>query len=233
MKHYIDTLNTPQKDAVLNYEGPTMVIAGAGSGKTRVLTYRIAHLIENGVAPWNILALTFTNKAAKEMRERIEQVVGAEARNLWMGTFHSVFSKILRFEGERLGYSSDFTIYDTQDTKSLIKSIVKDLNLDDKIYRPNAVYSRISSAKNDLISWRAYEQHAERREEDAQARKPEIYRIYKFYAERCFRANAMDFDDLLFNTNILLQKFPEVREKYQEKFQYILVDEFQDTNVSQ
>jgi len=210
-----------------------MIIAGAGSGKTRVLTYRIAYLIECGVEPFSILALTFTNKAAKEMRERIEKVVGNEARNLWMGTFHSVFAKILRIEGHKLGYDSNFTIYDADDSKSLIKTIVKEMKLDDKIYKPNAVFSRISMAKNNLISWKAYAKNADLLLDDEAARRPRIAEIYQTYAMRCFKANAMDFDDLLFNTNVLFRDHLEVLNKYQHKFRYVMIDEFQDTNLSQ
>ncbi|MEN7546766.1 UvrD-helicase domain-containing protein [Rapidithrix thailandica] len=230
---YLDTLNEPQRLAVETTKGPMMIIAGAGSGKTRVLTYRIAHLMQQGVEPFNILSLTFTNKAAKEMRERIEKVVGTEARNLWMGTFHSIFAKILRFEGHLLGYQSNFTIYDSDDSKSLIKSIIKDFNLDDKLYKPNSVLGRISNAKNNLISWRAYMNNSELTMDDENSGRPKIGEIYKEYAIRCFRANAMDFDDLLFNTNILFQNHLEALNKYQDKFRYVLIDEFQDTNLSQ
>lgn len=231
--HYLDALNEPQREAVLSTEGPLMIIAGAGSGKTRVLTYRIARLIEQGVEPFNILSLTFTNKAAREMQERIEKVVGSEARNLWMGTFHSVFAKILRFESERLGYTSNFTIYDTDDSKAVIKSIVKDFQLNDKLYKPNVVLNRISSAKNNLISWRAYLNHPELKSEDESSGRPKMAEIYQEYCTRCFRANAMDFDDLLFNTNVLFHQHLDVLNKYQHKFRYVLIDEFQDTNLSQ
>ncbi len=211
-----------------------MLIAGAGSGKTRVLTFRIAHLIEeHNVDPFNIMALTFTNKAAKEMRDRIEGVVGPDARNLWMGTFHSVFARILRAEAERLGYTSNFVIYDTDDSKSLIKIIVKELNLDDKLYKPNVVYNRISGAKNRLISWREYQDNPIYMEDDTINMRPEMGRIFKIYSERCYKANAMDFDDLLFNTNILFQEHDDVLNKYQQRFHYVLIDEFQDTNLSQ
>ena len=231
---YLNELNESQRKAVECVNGPMMVIAGAGSGKTRVLTYRIAYLMQNGIDPFNILALTFTNKAAKEMKGRIASIVGdSEAKNIAMGTFHSVFARILRFNSEKLGFPSNFTIYDTQDSKSLIKTIVKELGLDEKIYKPNAVYSRISSAKNNLISPSAYEQNAEIVGEDRMARKPEIFRIYKAYESRCYKAGAMDFDDLLFKTNVLLRDFPEVLHFYQQKFKYILVDEYQDTNYSQ
>lgn len=230
---YLEGLNPPQREAVVNMEGPMMIIAGAGSGKTRVLTYKVAHLIANGVEPFHVLSLTFTNKASREMRERIVEVVGDEAKNLWMGTFHSVFAKILRFEADKLGYQSNFTIYDSEDAKSVIKSIVKEYRLDDKLYKPNVVLSRISSAKNDLISWRAYEGNNDRRLEDEATGRPKIFEIYKEYAIRCFRANAMDFDDLLFNTNVLFHQHLDVLNKYQHKFKYVLIDEFQDTNISQ
>ncbi|KXX71814.1 ATP-dependent helicase [Flammeovirga sp. SJP92] len=230
---YLEGLNPPQREAVVNMEGPMMIIAGAGSGKTRVLTYKIAHLIANGVEPFQILSLTFTNKASREMRERIVEAVGDEAKNLWMGTFHSVFAKILRFEADKLGYQSNFTIYDSEDAKSVIKSVVKDFRLDDKLYKPSVVLSRISAAKNDLISWRAYEGNNDRRLEDEATGRPKIFEIYKEYAIRCFRANAMDFDDLLFNTNVLFHQHLDVLNKYQHKFKYVLIDEFQDTNISQ
>lgn len=230
---YLSTLNEPQHDAVVHGNGPLMIIAGAGSGKTRVLTYRIAHLIENGVDPFRILSLTFTNKASGEMRHRIESAVGTEARNIWMGTFHSVFAKILRIEARYLGYTSDFSIYDTDDSKSLIRSIVKELNLDDKVYKANVVYNRISGAKNRLISADDYQNNAVIQADDAAAKMKELGRIYKIYTVRCFQANAMDFDDLLFNTNVLFRDFPDVLYKYQQKFQHVMVDEFQDTNISQ
>ncbi len=232
-KSYIDSLNSPQREAVLQHEGPLMIIAGAGSGKTRVLTFRTANLIENGVDPFQILLLTFTNKAAGEMRNRIETVVGKNARNIWMGTFHSVFAKILRFEGEKLGYTSNFSIYDTDDTKSLLRSIIKEKNLDDKVYRLNSVLNRISGAKNRLISPQQYFGSEILRNEDRMARMPEIADIFVTYARRCFQSNAMDFDDLLFQTNVLFRDFPEILHKYQHKFKYVMVDEFQDTNVCQ
>ncbi len=232
--NYLDELNPVQREAVQCIEGPVMIVAGAGSGKTRVLTYRIAHLMKNGVDPFNILALTFTNKAAREMKERIATIVGeGEARNLWMGTFHSVFARILRVEAEKLGYPSNFTIYDTDDSKSLIKTILKEQGLDDKIYKSNSVLARISAAKNNLISAQAYIQNAKVEEEDRMAAKPKMGLIYQIYANRCFKAGAMDFDDLLFNTNILLRDHLDVLYKYQQKFKYILVDEYQDTNYSQ
>jgi DNA helicase II / ATP-dependent DNA helicase PcrA len=233
MMDYLDTLNEPQREGVVNTDGPCMLIAGAGSGKTRVLTYRIANLIGKGVDPFNIMALTFTNKAAKEMRERIEKVVGHDARNLWMGTFHSVFSRILRAEAAHLGYPNDFTIYDVDDSKSLIKSIVKEMGLDDAIYKPSTVYNRISAAKNRLISWQDYLGNAELLADDAANMRPEIGRIYKTYAMRCFKSGAMDFDDLLFNTDKLFREHLEVLNKYQHRIQYVLVDEFQDTNLCQ
>ncbi len=231
---YLSSLNEPQYEGVVNTEGPAMIIAGAGSGKTRVLTYRIAYLIkEKGVDPFNILSLTFTNKAAKEMRARIEQVAGLNARNLWMGTFHSVFARILRTEADRLGYPSNFTIYDTDDSKSLIRSIVKEFGLDDKVYKPNVVLNRISGAKNRLVEWKEYIENPLYAADDASAQKPEMGRIYKTYCQRCFKASAMDFDDLLLNTNILFRDHLDVLNKYQHRFKYVMVDEFQDTNVSQ
>lgn len=231
---YLDELNESQVVAVKNIYGPTMVIAGAGSGKTRVLTYRIAHMIHEGIDPFNIMALTFTNKAAREMTERIEQIVGGgEARNITMGTFHSVFSRILRYNADRLGYPSNFTIYDTQDSKSLLKDIIKGFNLDDKAYKPGNVLGRISSAKNNLISPESYIANPEIQLEDKMAKRPEMGRIYQTYANRCFNAGAMDFDDLLYNTNILLRDHPDVLNYYQQKFKYILVDEYQDTNYAQ
>ncbi|MCB0803347.1 MAG: UvrD-helicase domain-containing protein [Flavobacteriales bacterium] len=231
---YLDELNPSQREAVVNTEGPVMVIAGAGSGKTRVLTYRIAHLMSKGVDPFQILALTFTNKAAKEMKERIGKIVGAgEAKNLWMGTFHSIFARILRSEAEKLHYPSNFTIYDSADSKSLIKSIIKDLGLDDKVYKPGLVLNRISAAKNNLLSATAYTANTTIVAEDRQSAKPRIGDIYKAYESRCFKSAAMDFDDLLFKTNILMRDFPEVLYKYQHRFKYLLVDEYQDTNFSQ
>jgi len=231
---YLLELNEAQRKAVLDIEGPSLIIAGAGSGKTRVLTYRIAHLIKShSVDPFNILALTFTNKAASEMRERIENIVGNDARNIWMGTFHSVFARILRIEGHRIGFPSHFSIYDTDDSKSLLKSIIKELNLDDKVYKPNVVYNRISGAKNRLISWREYQNNPIFKADDVAAMKPELGRIYQIYVERCFKASAMDFDDLLFNTYILFRDFTDVLNKYQQFFYYVLIDEFQDTNIAQ
>lgn len=232
--NYLDHLNPSQREGVLNTEGPTMLIAGAGSGKTRVLTYRIAHLIQDkGIDPFSIMALTFTNKAAKEMRDRIEKVVGSDARNLWMGTFHSVFARILRAEAHHLGYPNNFTIYDTDDSKSLLRSIVKEMGLDETTYKANTVYNRISAAKNRLISWQAYLANGELMADDASNLRPEMGNIYKTYALRCFKAGAMDFDDLLFNTDKLFREHLEVLNKYQHRIQYVLVDEFQDTNLCQ
>lgn len=232
--HYLDELNEPQRAAAENINGPMMVIAGAGSGKTRVLTYRIAHMIDNGVDPFNILSLTFTNKAAKEMKERISKMLGdGQARNVWSGTFHSIFARILRSESERIGYPSNFTIYDTQDSRSLIKAIVKEMGLDDKLYKPSIVGSRISSAKNNLISPQAYLQNTDIQADDRETGRKRLGEVYMEYAKRCFKSGAMDFDDLLFKTNVLLKNFPDVLEKYQNKFKYILVDEYQDTNYSQ
>ncbi|MBL7856879.1 MAG: UvrD-helicase domain-containing protein [Cyclobacteriaceae bacterium] len=233
MKDFLESLNEPQLEGVLTTEGPCMLIAGAGSGKTRVLTYRIAHLMRKGVDPFNIMALTFTNKAAKEMRERIETVVGHDARNLWMGTFHSVFARILRTEAHHLGYPNNFTIYDTDDSKSLIRSIVKELGLDDSVYKQNTVYNRISAAKNTLIGWQDYLANPQLMGDDAANMRPEIGKIYRTYAQRCFKSGAMDFDDLLFNTDKLFKEHLEVLNKYQHRFQYMLVDEFQDTNLCQ
>jgi DNA helicase-2/ATP-dependent DNA helicase PcrA len=231
---YLSGLNESQLAAVTHIHGPIMVIAGAGSGKTRVLTFRIAHMINEGVDPFNILALTFTNKAAKEMSGRINSLIGSdEGKNITMGTFHSVFARILRYNADRLGYPTNFTIYDTQDSKSLLKDIIKELNLDDKVYKTGMVLGRISSAKNNLISAEAYAQNTEILSEDVQSRRPELSRIYSAYAQRCFKAGAMDFDDLLYQTNILLRDFPDVLHYYQQKFKYILVDEYQDTNYAQ
>jgi len=230
---YLDQLNEPQRQAVLNTEGPSMIIAGAGSGKTRVLTFRIAYLIQKGVDPFNILSLTFTNKAAREMRSRIEKVVGNDAKNLWMGTFHSVFARILRAEATKIGYQPNFTIYDSDDSKSLIKTILKEMYLDDKVYKPSTVLGRISSAKNRLISANDYINNPTIQADDASSMRPEIGRIYKAYQQRCFKAGAMDFDDLLFNTNVLFRDHLDALNKYQDKFKYVMVDEFQDTNLSQ
>ncbi len=233
MSELLDQLNDAQREAAACTEGPVMIIAGAGSGKTRTLTYRIAHLVEGGVDPFNILALTFTNKAAGEMKERIMKLVGPDARNLWMGTFHSVFARILRSEATKLGYISSFTIYDTDDSKSAIKQIVKQLNLDPKVYNPSYVIGRISMAKSNLISPEDYANNPEIMQTDQTSRKPEIFNIYRLYNQRLRNAMAMDFDDLLFNMNVLLRDFPEVLMKYQNRFRYIMVDEYQDTNYSQ
>lgn len=231
---YLESLNPPQREAVEHTDGPVMIIAGAGSGKTRVLTYRIAHLIyAKGVDPFQILSLTFTNKAASEMKHRIETLVGLDARNTWMGTFHSVFAKILRVESEKIGYPSNFTIYDTDDSKSLIRTIVKEMRLDDKVYKPGVVLSRISGAKNRLISWQAYQRDSFVKADDEAAMKPKMGEIYQRYQERLFKAGAMDFDDLLFNTNVLFRDHIDVLNKYQQRFKYVMVDEFQDTNLSQ
>ncbi|MFK7781843.1 ATP-dependent helicase [Psychroserpens sp.] len=234
MEKYLSQLNDAQLAPTLQKDGPMIIIAGAGSGKTRVLTYRIAYLMSQGVDAFNILALTFTNKAAKEMKGRIADIVGdSEAKNLWMGTFHSVFAKILRFEGHHLGFPSNFTIYDTQDSQKLLGSIIKEMGLDKDIYKTKQVYSRISSYKNSLITVKAYFRNPELMEADAAARRPKMGEIYKNYVDRCFKAGAMDFDDLLLRTNELLTRFPNVLAQYQNKFRYILVDEYQDTNHSQ
>ncbi len=231
---YLNQLNESQRNAVVSTEGPIMVIAGAGSGKTRVLTYRIAHLIAKGVDSFSILSLTFTNKAAQEMKERIGKLVGfSEARNIWMGTFHSVFARILRSEAEKIGYPSNFTIYDTQDAKNLIKTILKEQGLDEKVYKPGLVLNRISTAKNNLISPQAYATNTTIQSEDIQSAKPKLGLVYQIYSDRCFKSGAMDFDDLLYKTNVLLRDFPDVLYKYQHRFKYVLVDEYQDTNFSQ
>ena len=231
--NYLEDLNPSQKDAVLHPKGPCLVIAGAGSGKTRVLTYRIAHLIKEGIDPFSILALTFTNKAAKEMKNRIEGIVGTDARSLWMGTFHSIFARILRSEGYKIGYPPNFVIYDTQDSKTLIKAIVKEQNLDPKLYKENFVFNRISNAKNRLISPLEYKNNPILQEEDSSSLRPMIGEIYKIYSERCFKSQAMDFDDLLYNTNILFSDHIDILNKYQQLFQHVLIDEFQDTNFCQ
>ena len=231
---YLNDLNEAQREAVVNTEGPSLVIAGAGAGKTRVLTYRIVHLLQKGIRANRILALTFTNKAAGEMKNRIAGIVGPEiARFLWMGTFHSVFARILRMEGDRLGYNSSYTIYDTTDSRSLIRSIIRELNLNDDVYKPAVIGSRISNAKNNLITASAYASIPEMTEYDRASRMPLLSDIYRTYAARCFKSNAMDFDDLLLNTNILFRDFPDLLEQYQERFGYVLVDEYQDTNYSQ
>ncbi|WP_018675086.1 ATP-dependent helicase [Riemerella columbina] len=234
MIDYLKGLNDAQYEAVTTIEGPLMVLAGAGSGKTRVLTMRIAHLITNGVDPFNILALTFTNKAAREMKERIAKVVGeSDAKSLWMGTFHSVFARILRSEAHYLGFPSNFTIYDSQDSLNILKKVIKDLNIDSDLYKPKKVQSRISQYKNNLITVRAYYNNPELMEHDAKANMKLLGQIYQKYVETCFKNGAMDFDDLLLRTNELLTRFPEVLAKYQDRFRYILVDEYQDTNHSQ
>jgi len=234
LEAYLAELNDAQRAPVLQKDGAMIVIAGAGSGKTRVLTYRIAYLMSKGVDPFNILSLTFTNKAAREMKTRISKIVGSsEAKNLWMGTFHSIFAKILRFEADKLGYPSNFTIYDTQDSQSVIRAVIKDMRLDKDVYKYKQVYSRISSYKNSLITVKAYFQNPELKEADAMSKKPRMGEIYQEYVDRCFKAGAMDFDDLLLKTNELLNRFPEVLYKYQNRFRYILVDEYQDTNHSQ
>jgi DNA helicase-2/ATP-dependent DNA helicase PcrA len=232
--NFLESLNPEQQNAVLHKEGPMMIIAGAGSGKTRVLTYRIAHLMSQGIDPFHILSLTFTNKAAREMKERISTVVGAsESKNLWMGTFHSIFAKILRFEADKLGFPSNFTIYDTQDAERLLGSVIKEMQLDKDLYKTKQVAGRISKFKNNLITVRAYYNNPELIEADVLAKRPKMGEVYKNYVERCFRAGAMDFDDLLLRTNELLTRFPDVLAKYQDRFRYILVDEYQDTNHSQ
>ncbi len=234
MNTYLNTLNEAQKQAVIQKDGPMIIIAGAGSGKTRVLTYRIAHLMQQGVDSFNILSLTFTNKAAKEMKARIAGVVGAsEAKNLWMGTFHSVFARILRSEADKLGFPSNFTIYDTQDSVRLLTAIIKEMNLDKERYKAKQILGRISSFKNSLITVRAYFNSADLQEADLHASRPKVGDIYKEYVDRCFKSGAMDFDDLLLRTNELLARFPEVLAKYQSRFKYIMVDEYQDTNHSQ
>lgn len=234
MTTYLDELNESQRNAVVYNDGPSLVIAGAGSGKTRVLTYKIAYLMDNGYEPWSILALTFTNKAAREMKERIAKQVGADrARYLWMGTFHSIFARILRMEAEAIGFTSNFTIYDASDSKSLINSIVKEMNLDSKVYKPGLIQSRISNAKNHLISPEAYAASGEFFRADSEAKIPQMRDIYRYYWERCHQSNAMDFDDLLVYTYLLFYRNPEIREKYAERFRYILVDEYQDTNYAQ
>jgi DNA helicase-2/ATP-dependent DNA helicase PcrA len=230
---YLKGLNPAQAAAVQQIEGPVMIIAGAGSGKTRVITMRVAHLINHGVDAFNILVLTFTNKAAREMRERITHVVGTEAKNIWMGTFHSVFAKLLRVEAGKIGYPNNFTIYDTDDSKSVLRAILKEMNLDDKLYNPNFVYNRISAAKNNLVSWQEYQQNEQIQADDFSQGRGHLGKVYETYAGRCYRAGAMDFDDLLFKTNELLKLNPDVLNKYQHKFKYLMVDEYQDTNFSQ
>ncbi|WP_158728231.1 MULTISPECIES: ATP-dependent helicase [unclassified Flavobacterium] len=234
MQNYIDQLNEAQREPVLQKDGPMIIIAGAGSGKTRVLTIRIAYLMHQGIDAFSILSLTFTNKAAREMKKRISDIVGAgEAKNLWMGTFHSVFARILRSEAEHLGYPSNFTIYDSQDSLRAISGIIKEMQLDRDVYKPKQVLGRISNFKNSLITVKAYFNNPELQEADAMSKKPRMGEIYQNYVDRCFKAGAMDFDDLLLKTNELLTRFPEVLAKYQNRFRYILVDEYQDTNHSQ
>jgi len=232
--NYLDELNSVQQEAVKYISGPALVIAGAGSGKTRVLTYKIIHLLANNYKPYQILALTFTNKAAREMKERIGVKIGMQkSSQLWMGTFHSIFAKILRFEAEALGYPSSFTIYDTADSKSLIKSIIKDLHLDDKQYPAGDIYGRISKAKNNMVSAAAYLTNSAYQQADIAMKRPEIGKIYQLYVARCKNAGAMDFDDILMQTSMLFANHPEIKQKYQQKFAYILVDEYQDTNQAQ
>jgi DNA helicase-2/ATP-dependent DNA helicase PcrA len=234
VQNYLSKLNEAQQHPTTHTDGPLMVIAGAGSGKTRVLTYRIAYLMQKGVDAFSILALTFTNKAAREMKGRIAEIVGeSEAKNLWMGTFHSVFARILRAEADRLGYPSSFTIYDTQDSERLVASIIKEMKLDKDVYKTKQIRNRISAFKNSLITVRAYYNNPELVEADREARRSQMGSIYQAYVERCFKAGAMDFDDLLLKTNELLNRFPDVLAKYQDRFRYILVDEYQDTNHSQ
>ena len=234
MQAYLQGLNEQQKEAVTHMNGPLMIIAGAGSGKTKVLTSRIAHLMNSGVDSFNILALTFTNKAAKEMKERVEKTLGnTEARNLYIGTFHSVFARLLRAEASKLGYPQSFTIYDTDDSRSVLKAVINDMGLDDKHYKPNIVHNRISSAKNALIGPVEYNSNTMIQQEDARSKRPAIGEIYASYVARCFKNGAMDFDDLLFKMHELLRDYPEVLHKYQHKFKYLLIDEYQDTNPVQ
>ncbi len=234
MQEYLKELNEPQREAVLHIDGPIMIVAGAGSGKTKVLTTRIAHLMANGVDAFNILALTFTNKAAKEMKERVEKILGNnEARNLYIGTFHSVFARILRSEAQRIGYPNNFTIYDTDDAKSVVKTVINELNLDDKQYKPNTVYNRISAAKNALVNPAEYANDYSIQQEDMRSNRPAIAKIYAAYVNRCFKNGAMDFDDLLLKFYELLKNVPESLSKFQRKFKYILIDEYQDTNPAQ
>src|ERR1039458_6048673 len=230
MKNYLSELNEVQRLAVEQTEGPVMIVAGAGSGKTRVLTYRVVHLIKNGVDPFHILALTFTNKAAREMRKRVEKIVGGEAKNLWMGTFHSIFARILRYEAERINYPNNFTIYDSEDSKSVIKAIIKDEGINTDIYKPGAVLSQISMAKNNFVSVTQYQNNPEIQANDIANGKPKMGLLYELYVKRCFKAGAMDFDDLLLKTYQLFQDNPDVLNKYQQKFRYVMVDEYQDTN---
>ncbi|MDE6262956.1 MAG: UvrD-helicase domain-containing protein, partial [Muribaculaceae bacterium] len=232
--NYLEQLNEAQRAAVSYCDGPQLVIAGAGSGKTRVLTFKIVHLLHQGIDPWRILALTFTNKAANEMRERIKAMVGERtASRLWMGTFHSIFRRILATHTDRIGFKPGFTIYDSADSKALVKTIIKEMDLDDKIYKPSVVLNAISGAKNALISPAAYKASAEIIAADRHARRPQLYQIYETYCRRCFVANAMDFDDLLYFTNVLFRDNPDILHHYQEFFSYVLVDEYQDTNFAQ
>ncbi|MEO6583051.1 MAG: UvrD-helicase domain-containing protein, partial [Ferruginibacter sp.] len=235
MLNYLEELNAPQKEAVLHKDGPVMIIAGAGSGKTKVLTTRITHLMaHHNIDSFNILALTFTNKAAAEMKERVEKTLGnSEARNLYIGTFHSVFARILRTEAPKLGYPNNFTIYDTDDAKSVVKTVINEMGLDDKQYKPNVMYNRISAAKNALISAAEYANDGMLQQEDARCNRPMLSQIYAAYCNRCFKNGAMDFDDLLIKFYELLKNFPEALSKYQHKFKYILIDEYQDTNPAQ
>ncbi|MBT3801778.1 MAG: UvrD-helicase domain-containing protein, partial [Bacteroidetes bacterium] len=230
MKGYLDEFNEQQRQAVEHTDGPSLIIAGAGSGKSRVLTTRIVHLISQGIDAFNILALTFTNKAAKEMRKRIEEMVGTDAKNIWMGTFHSVFARLLRSEAAKLGYPVNFTIYDTEDSKSLIRTILKEEQLDSKLYNASFVYNRISGLKNNLITPKQYLNDEEYISEDLANGRPKFGEIYLKYTSRCFKSGAMDFDDLLLKTHILLENFPEALNKYQHQFKHVLIDEFQDTN---
>jgi DNA helicase-2/ATP-dependent DNA helicase PcrA len=234
MADFLNDLNEIQREAVTNIEGPSLIIAGAGSGKTRVLTYRIAYLLKQGIAPGNILALTFTRKAAKEMKERIAALVGEkQAYRLWMGTFHSIFARILRFEAATTGYPADFSIYDSQDTKNVLKQIIKEMQLDDSLYKAKDLYNSISSAKNNLISANAYAANSAFAQRDSKTRRPLTGQIYRLYSQRCFKAGAMDYDDILLNTNILFRDHPDILDKYRHLFRYILVDEYQDTNSAQ
>ena len=233
MKDFLNNLNNSQLESTLQMDGPMIVIAGAGSGKTRVLTYKIAYLMTEGVDPFNILALTFTNKAAKEMKERIATIVGNEAKNLWMGTFHSVFARILRIEAHKIGYTSNFTIFESYESKKLVSRIIKEFNLDKDQYKYKSIFSRISSMKNCFLTPNNYLNNEELLLPDKISNRSKFYQIYNEYVERCFKAGAMDFDDLLLKTNELLNSYPDTLSKYQNIFKYILVDEYQDTNHSQ
>ena len=234
MSNYLNELNPQQREAVMHVDGPLMIIAGAGSGKTKVLTTRIAHLMTNGIDAFRILALTFTNKAAKEMKERVGKILGSnEVGNLYIGTFHSVFARILRTEATRIGYPNSFTIYDTDDAKSVLKTVINELHLDDKIYKPSTVYNRISSAKNALVTAEDYATDYGLQQEDARANRPAIAQIYTAYAKRCFKNGAMDFDDLLLKFYMILKDHPDALHKYQHKFSHIMIDEYQDTNPAQ